>query len=213
MMTGIHTVLLRMTTVLWIMTMLSPQVGAQQSTEEGEMAIATFAGGCFWCMEPPFQRLDGVEDVIAGYTGGSTVNPSYREVTSGNTGHRESAQIVYDPEKISYAELLEVFWRNIDPTDSWGQFADRGSHYRTAIFYHDEQQRQLAEQSKRELEDSGKFDDPIVTEILEAGPFYPAEDYHQDYYKKNPLHYMMYKRGSGREGFLEETWGDEENEQ
>ncbi|MBD3166281.1 peptide-methionine (S)-S-oxide reductase MsrA [bacterium] len=173
------------------------------------MAIATFAGGCFWCMEPPFQALDGVEEVFAGFTGGTTKDPSYEEVVTGRTGHRESARIVYDPDKISYETLLETFWRNIDPTDAGGQFADRGAHYRTAVFYHDDKQKRLAEQSKRELEQSGKFDKPIVTEILPAGEFYKAEDYHQDYYQKNPLHYYQYKEGSGRAPYIRRVWGEE----
>jgi len=171
--------------------------------------VATFAGGCFWCMEPPFEKLDGVISVVSGYTGGKEQNPSYTEVSSGRTGHRESVEIRYVPSRISYRQLLDVFWRSMDPTDAGGQFADRGRQYETAIFYHDEEQRRIAEESKAELEKSGRFDKPIVTPILPASEFWPAEDYHQDYYKKNPGHYHAYRVGSGREGFLERVWGDE----
>ncbi|HEX04566.1 MAG TPA: peptide-methionine (S)-S-oxide reductase [Bacteroidetes bacterium] len=174
------------------------------------LAEATFAGGCFWCMEPPFHALEGVHDVIAGFTGGQEKDPSYENVVNGRTGHRESARIIYDPSIVSYEKLLYTFWRNIDPTDAYGQFADRGSHYETAIFYHDDEQKRLAEISKRELEESGKFDRPIVTDILPVTEFYKAEDYHQDYYKTNPLHYDAYKKGSGREGFIKKTWKGEE---
>ncbi|MBZ0265767.1 peptide-methionine (S)-S-oxide reductase MsrA [bacterium] len=171
------------------------------------MKKATFAGGCFWCIEPPFHRLEGVIDVYAGYTGGKTVNPTYDEVTSGRTGHLEAAQVIYDPAIVSYETLLETFWHNIDPTDDGGQFADRGSSYKTAIFYHDEEQRLLAEKSKKALAESGMLKKPIVTDIREAGEFYRAEEYHQDYYKKNPLHYNAYKKGSGRADYLERMWG------
>ncbi|MBD3346176.1 MAG: peptide-methionine (S)-S-oxide reductase MsrA [Chitinivibrionales bacterium] len=171
---------------------------------------ATFAGGCFWCMEPPFEQFDGVVSVEAGYTGGQTPNPSYEEVCSGKTGHREVVQLTYDPGKVSYEELLEVFWRNIDPTDAGGQFADRGPQYETAVFYHNETQKAAAERSKQKLEESGKYESPIVTRIEKAGEFYPAEEYHQDYYKKSPFRYKMYKKGSGREGYLERTWSSHE---
>lgn len=170
------------------------------------MAVATFAGGCFWCMEPPFQKLDGVKEVIAGYTGGDVKNPTYQQVSSGRTGHLEAAQITYDPNVVSFETLLATFWRNIDPTDRGGQFADRGSQYETAIFYHNDEQKKLAEESKKKLEESGKFDRPIVVKILPATVFYAAEEYHQDYYKKNPLHYNSYKVGSGRAGFIERFW-------
>ncbi|MCB2199124.1 peptide-methionine (S)-S-oxide reductase MsrA [bacterium] len=180
------------------------------ANEDSEMSIATFAGGCFWCMEPPFHQTEGVTDVVAGYMGGAVDNPSYREVSSGNTGHLEVAQITYDPSLVSFDELLEVFWRNIDPTDSYGQFADRGPQYKTAIFCHDEEQRIAAVASRKALEESGKFSDPIVTDIREAAEFFPAEEYHQDYYKKNALHYNAYKVGSGRAGFLKKTWDKDE---
>lgn len=176
----------------------------------GPQHKATFAGGCFWCMEPPFENLDGVFEVVSGYSGGSEENPTYQEVSAGVTGHREVIQVVYDPSKVSFEELLDVFWRQIDPTDSAGQFADRGNQYETAIYYHDDEQKILAEKSRDGLAQSGRFDRPIVTEILAAGPFYPAEDYHQDYYKKNSTHYKRYRKGSGREGYLEEVWGGED---
>ncbi len=168
---------------------------------------ATFAGGCFWCMQPFLEKLKGVKKVTVGYTGGQTVNPTYEQVTSGNTGHAEAAEVLFDPQEISYAKLLDVFWRNIDPTTENQQFVDIGTQYRSAVYYHDAQQKRLAEESKKQLEASGKFDKPIVTEISAALPFYPAENYHQDYYKKSPLHYKMYSTGSGREQFLQKAWG------
>ncbi len=173
-----------------------------------ELATATFAGGCFWCMEPPFEKLDGVVSVTSGYTGGKETAPSYQEVSSGRTGHVEAVQVKYDPSKVSYGYLLEVFWRQIDPTDAGGQFADRGKQYQTAIFVSNSEERSLAEASKAALDKSGIFKKPIVTPIRTAGPFYAAEGYHQDYYKKNPSHYKQYRRGSGREGFLETVWGE-----
>jgi len=177
------------------------------TTKTDQLAEATFAGGCFWCMEPPFEKLDGVSSVTSGYTGGKETGPSYKEVSSGRTGHVEAVQVKYDPAKISYAYLLEVFWRQINPTDDGGQFADRGRQYRTGIYVHDRVQKELAEASKQKLEKSGVFKKPIVTQIIWASAFYPAEGYHQDYYKKNPSHYKRYRRGSGREGFLETVWG------
>lgn len=167
---------------------------------------ATFAGGCFWCMESPFEKLEGVKEVISGYTGGFKKNPKYEEVSSGTTGHLESVQIIYDPQKISYEKLLHVFWRNINPTDNKGQFVDRGQQYTTAIFYHDANQKHLAEQSKQRLQKKKIFDKPIVTPILKASIFYKAEDYHQDYYKKNPIRYKFYRYRSGRDRFLEKIW-------
>lgn len=169
---------------------------------------ATFAGGCFWCMEPPFVNLDGVINVIPGYTGGDAENPSYEKVSAGITGHREAVQITYNPSKITYEKLLKVFWIQIDPTDEGGQFADRGTQYNTGIFYHNEEQKVKAQQSKQELSRSGKFKNPIVTEIIKAEVFYPAEEYHNDYYKKNPDHYKQYKYLSGRQLFIEQTWPD-----
>lgn len=172
---------------------------------DNDMEKATFAGGCFWCIEEPFEKLDGIAEVISGYTGGHKENPTYEEVSSGSTGHMEAVQITYDPSKITYKELLNVFWRQIDPTDESGQFADRGSQYKTAIFYHTEEQRHLAEESKKELEESGKFERPIATEILKASTFYKAEDYHQDYYKRCPVEYNTYKKGSGRSDFIKKN--------
>lgn len=169
---------------------------------------ATFAGGCFWCMVKPFDQFDGIESVTSGYTGGHTENPTYKEVCSETTGHYEAVQIVYNPSIFSYEKLLTIFWQQIDPTDSGGQFFDRGDSYRTAIFYHNEEQRVQAEQSKAELDSSNKFSQPVATQILPAKPFYPAEDYHQDYYKKNPLHYNLYRTGSGRAAFINQNWGE-----
>ena len=176
---------------------------------DSEHGRATFAGGCFWCMEQPFEKLDGVMEVISGYMGGHKKDPTYEEVCSGGTGHAEAIQILYDPEKVSYKELLDVFWRQVNPTDPGGQFADRGSQYRTAIFYHDEEQKRLAEESKEALQASGRFKEQIATEIVEATEFYRAEEYHQDYHKKSPSHYKRYRIGSGREHYLKETWGDD----
>ncbi|RFU66460.1 peptide-methionine (S)-S-oxide reductase [Peribacillus saganii] len=169
--------------------------------------LATFAGGCFWCMVKPFHEQPGIESVISGYTGGHKPNPTYREVCSDTTGHFEAVQITFYPEIYPYEQLVELFWKLIDPTDAGGQFGDRGDSYRTAIFYHNEEQRETAERSKARLEVSGKFSSPIVTPILPAKEFYPAEEYHQDYYQKNPAHYEAYRHGSGRAGFLERKWG------
>ena len=180
---------------------------ATRDSGPGTEAIATFAGGCFWCMENPFEKLDGVSTVISGYTGGQKVNPTYEEVSAGTTGHAEAVEIHFDPAKISYLELLDVFWRQINPTDAGGQFADRGEQYRSAIFYHDDEQRRLAEESKAALAHSGQFTHPIVTEIVAAGPFYAAEEYHQDYHHKNPIRYAYYRSGSGRDKFLKDAWG------
>lgn len=182
--------------------------GIGKEIKKDSLGKATFAGGCFWCMEPPFEMLDGVVEVVVGYAGGNTENPTYEEVSSGKTGHVEAVQILFDASKISYEELLEVFWRQIDPTDAGGQFADRGSQYRTVIFYHDQNQKQLAETSKEHLRKSKRFDKPIVTEILPFSNFYPAEEYHQEYYKKHSRGYKLYKQRSGREQFIEESWED-----
>lgn len=181
---------------------------AQQPTDSRPLAKATFAGGCFWCMEPPFDKLEGVISTTSGYIGGHTKNPTYKEVSAGGTGHTEAVEIVYDPAKVSYAKLLEVFWRNIDPVTSNAQFCDRGSQYRSGIFYHDETQKQLAEASKQTLEASKRLKAPVVTEVTLAPAFYPAEDYHQDYYQKNPLRYKFYRYNCGRDQRLHELWGD-----
>jgi peptide methionine sulfoxide reductase msrA/msrB len=170
---------------------------------------AIFAGGCFWCMEPPFEKLDGVKEVISGYTGGLKADPTYEEVSSGVTGHVEAVEVIYDPAKVSYDRLLDVFWRQINPTDGGGQFVDRGSQYVTGIFYFTEEQRRLAEASKQALDRSGRYDKPIVTPIKKAGPFYRAEEYHQDYYKKNPTRYKFYRYNSGRDQYLERVWAKE----
>lgn len=167
---------------------------------------ATFAGGCFWCMVKPFDEQDGIEEVVSGYTGGHKENPTYKEVCSETTGHYEAVQITFDPQVFPYDKLLEVYWSQIDPTDPGGQFHDRGDSYRTAIFYHSEVQRELAEQSKQALDKSGRFKNPIVTDIIPAKTFYPAEEYHQAYYKKNPFRYKMYQAGSGRAAFIKENW-------
>lgn len=180
---------------------------AQNTPVEG-LEKATFAGGCFWCMQPPYDKLKGVVSTQVGYTGGHKKNPTYGEVSSGTTGHAEAVEILYDPAQTSYEELLDVFWHNIDPMTSNGQFADKGNQYRTGIFYHSEEQKRLAIASKETLEKSGKFSRPIVTEIVPASEFYPAEDYHQKYYRKNPAHYNLYKFGSGRETFIKELWRD-----
>lgn len=161
-------------------------------------------------MEQPFKKLDGVVEVTAGYTGGRDPHPTYEQVTSGRTGHYEAVQVVYDPEQVRYEDLLEIYWRQIDPTDSGGQFADRGTQYHSAIFYQEEQQRRIAEESKNKLNEAAIFAGPVVTAVLPAKEFYPAEDYHQNYAVRNPLHYSMYKTGSGRAGFLEQTWKDRE---
>ena len=169
--------------------------------------LAVFAGGCFWCLVAPFQQLEGVVKVESGYTGGSTENPTYEEVCSGETGHREAVRITYDPEIISFSRLLDTYWRQTDPTDPGGQFADRGSTYQTAIYYHNESQKKEAEASKKELENSKRFNKPIVTQILPAAHFYPAEEYHQDYHKKHPGNYKLYRMGSGRANFIKKNWG------
>ncbi|WP_198146700.1 peptide-methionine (S)-S-oxide reductase MsrA [Alicyclobacillus hesperidum] len=172
---------------------------------------ATFAGGCFWCMVKPFDTWPGVVRVISGYTGGDVPHPTYEQVCTGTTGHTEAVQIWYDPAVMSYEQLLDIFWRQIDPTDPGGQFYDRGSSYRTAIFYHTEAQRQAAEASKVRLANSGRFRQPIVTEILPAGPFYEAEEYHQNFYQKQPEHYRRYRQASGRDRFIAEHWSPAED--
>jgi len=168
---------------------------------------ATFAGGCFWCIVAPFEAEPGVAQIISGYTGGHKPNPTYSEVCAGSTGHIEAVQISYDPAKVSYERLLEIFWQQIDPTDPGGQFFDRGRSYQTAIFYHDETQKAAAEKSKMELQSSGRFSEPIVTAIIPAAEFYPAEEYHQDYHLKNTGHYRMYREASGRDRFIKKHWG------
>jgi peptide methionine sulfoxide reductase msrA/msrB len=175
--------------------------------------VATFAGGCFWCMVTPFEEWPGIIRVVSGYTGGHQKAPTYEEVCSETTGHAEAVQITFDPELMSYEKLLDIFWQQIDPTDEGGQFHDRGSSYRTSIFYANDEQRRKAEQSKQELERSGRFDRPIVTPIVPLKEFYPAEDYHQDYHKKNPLRYKMYRKGSGRDRFIAAHWNTEKDKE
>ena len=170
-------------------------------------AKATFAGGCFWCMEPPFDKVDGVLSTTSGYTGGTKKNPTYEEVSAGGTGHAESVEIVYDPSRVTYEKLLDVFWHNVDPLTPNAQFCDHGNQYRTAIFYHDDDQKRAAEKSKKDLEASGRFKQPIVTQIVAATEFWPAEDYHQDYYEKNPVRYRYYRYSCGRDQRLDELWG------
>ncbi len=184
---------------------MTAEAGTEAPT--GNLAVATFAGGCFWCMEPPYDKLPGVVSTVSGYIGGHVDNPSYHQVTQGDTGHYEALQVTYDPAKIGYEKLLDVFWRNVDPLDDDGQFCDRGPQYRTGIFYHDEEQKRLAEESKAQIDGSKVLDRPIVTEIMTAPTFYPAEDYHQDYYRKNPLRYKFYRYSCGRDRRLEQLWG------
>ena len=177
--------------------------------EDATLQKATLAGGCFWCTEADFEKLPGVVKVVSGYTGGQRKSPTYEEVSSGTTGHVEAVQVYYDPSKISYEDLLEYFWKHIDPTDSGGQFFDRGAQYRSAIFYHDDEQKRMAEKSKEGLEKSRRFSKPVATEIVAYKTFYDAEEYHQDYYKKHPLKYGYYRHGSGRDQFIMEHWGSE----
>jgi methionine-S-sulfoxide reductase len=177
--------------------------------EKNDYEVATFAGGCFWCMVKPFDEQSGIIKVVSGYTGGHKANPTYEEVCSNGTGHYEAVQITFNPNIFPYKKLLEVYWQQIDPTDTGGQFFDRGPSYQTAIFFHNETQRMLAEESKKDLEESGRFTGPIATKILPAKPFYPAEEYHQEFYKKNPLRYNAYKKGSGRASFIREHWGEQ----
>ena len=176
---------------------------------EPKLEVATFAGGCFWCMQPPFDHAKGVVSTVVGYTGGTEQNPTYEQVSNRETHHRESVQVTYDPAQVSYDQLLDIYWRSFNPTQADGQFADIGPQYRAAIFYHNKEQKRLAEASKERLGKSGKFSKPIVTEILPASRFWPAEEHHQKYYLKNPAAYNRYKVGSGRAGFLKSVWGDE----
>ena len=188
---------------------ITPADTAEAAAPDARLEKATLAGGCFWCMEPPFEDLEGVHSVISGYTGGPEKNPTYKEVARGRTGHTEVVQITYDPTLISFKELVSVFWRSMDPTDAKGQFADRGSQYRPGIFYHDEDQRKTAVASMQALAESRRFDKPIAIELTAFDVFYPAEEYHQDYYRKNPGHYKAYRRASGREAFLKKVWGSD----
>ncbi len=201
--------------VLATLLFTSYQAGAMnEKTEQQERdpsqktKTAVFAGGCFWCTEADFEKVAGVIEAVSGYTGGHVANPTYKQVSKGIGGHVEAVQVIYDPNKVTYEMLLDVFWRHIDPTDAAGQFVDRGSQYRSVIFYANDEEHRLAEVSKKNLAASGRFDKAVVSEILPLGPFYPAEDYHQDYYKKNSIRYRWYRHGSGRDQFLERTWAD-----
>lgn len=180
---------------------------ARPAAPAAGQAVATFAGGCFWCMEEAYEKVAGVTSVVSGFMGGKTPNPTYKQVSGGDTGHAEVVQVTYDPAKVTYQQLVDWFWVNIDPTDAAGQFCDKGSEYRSAIFFHDETQKRIADASKEKLAASGKFKQPITTEITAAGPFYPAEDYHQGYHKKNAARYQYYKYGCGRAARLEQIWG------
>jgi peptide-methionine (S)-S-oxide reductase len=180
---------------------------APRTPAAAEESVATFAGGCFWCMESDFEKVPGVSEVVSGYTGGTKANPTYHEVGAGGTGHAEAVEVHYDPAKVSFAHLLDVFWHNVDLLDGGGQFCDRGDEYRSEIFYHNDEERRLAEKSKADIEASHRFGLPIVTRIEAAGPFYVAEDYHQDYYKKNPVRYHYYRWNCGRDQRLTELWG------
>ena len=185
--------------------LLAAAVGGASAQDKTAKAI--FAGGCFWCMEPPFDKTDGVVSTTSGYTGGSKAGATYEEVSAGATGHKEAVRVVYDPQKVSYAKLLDVFWRNVDPVDARGQFCDKGDQYKAAIFVADDEQRRLAEESKAALERSGRFRQPITVTIQPTGPFWAAEEYHQDYYLKNPAQYKFYRWNCGRDARLEAVWG------
>lgn len=185
------------------LTLLTSRAGASEQ-------VATFAGGCFWCMEPPYDKVDGVISTTSGFMGGTLENPSYKEVSRGGTGHAEVVQVVFDDDRVEYSSLLEIYWRNVDPYDGGGQFCDRGPEYRPAIFYHSPEQREDAERSLKKLQDSGKLADPVAVDIDAATEFYPAEDYHQDYYQKNPARYAFYRWNCGRDDRLEEVWGSDE---
>lgn len=193
---------------IYYLQTIESKAGNKMNKKNNNLETATFAGGCFWCTESDFEKVDGVIEVVSGYIDGQKDDPTYEEVSAGATGHAEAVQVIYDPNKVTYAKLLDTFWMIVNPTDSGGQFVDRGSQYRTAIFYHTDEQKRLAEESRTQLNRSGRFDKPIVTEIVEFSKFYRAEDYHQDYYKKNPIRYKLYRYHSGRDQFLKKVWGD-----
>jgi len=196
-----------MAVILFATLTITARAGTMPKAADG-LEKATFAGGCFWCMEPPFDKLDGVVSTTSGYTGGITVNPTYRQVSAGGTGHAEAVEILYDPKIISYEKLLDVFWRNVDPTATDRQFCDDGNQYRAEIFFHNEDQKRLAERSKAALERSKPFKEVIVTKVSQASAFYRAEEYHQDYYKKNPILYKFYRYNCGRDQRLKDLWGE-----
>ncbi len=207
---NVRTVLTRLLLGGLIGLCLISSAQAEEATSDSqERAQATFAGGCFWCVESDFDKVEGVISTTSGYTGGDTENPTYRQVASETTGHYEAVRIVYDPSVVSYEELVDYFWRHIDPLDAEGQFCDKGSSYRSAIFTHNPEQKQIAQESKMELEDPDRFEQPIATEILPLKTFYEAEDYHQDYYQKNPLRYNFYRTACGRDQRINELWGDQ----
>ena len=191
----------------------SPSPSPAPAADKSELQPAYFAGGCFWCMQYAFDRVKGVKKTVVGYTGGKATAPSYEDVSSGETGHAESIEVLYDPKEVTYPQLLDVFWHNIDPTTINRQFADAGTQYRTAIFYRNDDEKKAAEDSRAALVKTGKYDKPIVTQLVQAGTFYPAEDYHQEYYQKNPAHFQAYEYGSGRAGYIKRTWGDQDKKQ
>ncbi len=196
--------------LMMVFCMVTKSFAEDQAMKSAELKKATFAGGCFWCMQPFFDRTKGVKETMVGYIGGKTENPTYEQVSSGKTGHAEAIQVTYDPKEVAYERLVDIFLRNIDPTMKNGQFFDRGTQYRTAIFYHDDEQKKIAQEALKKLGNSGKFDKPIVTEIVQASAFYAAEEYHQKYYLKNKLRYNVYHQGSGRESFFKKLWGNPE---
>ncbi len=195
------------TQMLWGIVVIGVMLSAMSAADGKRLEKATFAGGCFWCMEEAFDKVDGVVSTLSGYTGGRKANPTYEEVSAGRTGHAESVEVMYDPTKVSYEELLEIFWHNIDPTVADRQFCDVGNQYRSAIFYHNETQKRLAEESKQKLEKSERFKAPFATQIVPAGPFYLAEEYHQNFHEKNPIRYKFYKYNCGRAQRLLDLWG------
>lgn len=206
---GILAVIILVFGILWFQHPSSLNTSHMQTSEDlSQYSQATFAGGCFWCMEHPFEKLSGVTAVISGYSGGDTKQPTYNEVSAGRSGHLEVVQIYYDPSIISYETLLDVFWKQVDPTDEGGQFVDRGKQYSSAIFYHNEKQKQIAQISKQKIKNLKIYDNPIITPLIAFKTFYPAESYHQDYYKINPIRYNYYRSRSGRDDFLQKTWGD-----
>jgi peptide-methionine (S)-S-oxide reductase len=184
--------------------------GGQEDGEGDHLSRATFAGGCFWCMQPPFDRVEGVVETVVGYTGGRVEDPTYEQVSAGTTGHAEAIRVIYDPRRVGYAELLDVFWRNVDPFDAGGQFCDRGNQYRSAVFFHDEEQERLAEESRKAIEE--RFGREVATQVAQAGPFYRAEEYHQNYYRERPIRYRLYTSGCGRGQRLAEIWGPPEHD-
>ncbi|MDD5322178.1 MAG: peptide-methionine (R)-S-oxide reductase MsrB [Methylococcales bacterium] len=206
--TSVSIFIITITAVLAIRSYAETNQQTSSTVKPENLSVATFAGGCFWCTEADFEKLPGVHDVISGFSGGHVANPGYKDVSKGTTGHVESVQVYYDPNVISYDTLLEAFWRMVNPTDNEGQFVDRGEQYRTLIFYHNEEQKEKAEYSRKLLIESGRYKAPVITEIRMFEAFYPAEDYHQDYYKKNPIRYKYYRFNSGRDQYLEKIWGD-----